>query len=460
MQLQNYVRIFSSANLSKSESFLQSDILRRHTEKEHRYGLTVHSPIHNSFKIDDEKNDENHAIKYDQDYTDAINRLANKGNKSHYKYLFDYRTVPMTNGSGYVIPLFMPEFTLLFVKMIKKKGNGKLSYPRKIKHSGITIPEDIFTDQNDIESDDLETTANSKNKNTEKSTSQRFRDSTFKSLKYIDEDFMYLKDKMKQDKYYSDDAVKQMLFMYRLNRTFPLDYLSTIFSTDNLDHFDPALITVFNRIPDIKLRCRLYNSYHQVPVGLLKIVIDTVFPLLEKTFFALLAGKCSFEALDQHLDKYFKLPLGSVTTHTLSHEKNTTSLAKNITNNITLIYEHSKDVCDEKIKYLSKKTKYKNRTTLEALLLFFIGQFNYTDDDDIFKAYDYLIGQKTSEIYKRPYSTSLFSIYSKRDLLNYISEHINIPEEQTDMDFPSPFIYDRRQLLKKTAEILNVIIDY
>ena len=124
-----------------------------------------------------------------------------------------------------------------------------------------------------------------------------------KSLRNIEESYSFMIEKMRETHYY-DDPVNRILFLYKLNRAIPLDYLSIIFTPPSDSNFDEDTILRINAIGDTIWKFLLYNKYFNDSLLSPNGAVEDDFNLIEKRFLAQLTSRYSLEELDRYLSEY------------------------------------------------------------------------------------------------------------------------------------------------------------
>lgn len=490
MMLDEYV--YYSTFLEDGQSFLDKEVLKAYTTKaEYKYfnNPSIKLKVYN---IDTELLKGHEVFKCDFDYTDRINTLVAKINKSYFKHLFDIDKIKYKGGSAYAIRLFMPTYALLFTEITKEvikkteeklrdqdsqaiqhkqenenasnDQNTKTSSKRKNtwaarfhmkKRTGIEIAE--IPSSNESQRDN---SVNQENNNSEGTidTSDQIEityENIKKTLRALEDDYIFMVDRMKEDPFY-DDPVNRLLYLYKLNRTYSCDYLSTIFLPTSSDKFSSDIILALNKVPDFEYRCSLYRAKNYCDENNPAIAIDHIFPLVEKTFLALLASKFSLEELDRHLHSYLRNPVP------IKDENN----SEQIVTYAELLIDHYLHTYSRNIG--KKESNIPNDSaTLESnqelshsglpeLFERFVENFKYKEDDDeyIYKLYDYLMNNNRP----LPSLQLPFTIYSKSDILALIIKYLDINYDQFKPIISSLNIVNRDQLIIASAHTINKLL--
>ena len=246
-----------------------------------------------------------------------------------------------------------------------------------------------------------------------------------------------------------------MLFLYKLDRAFPLDYIRVLFYTDLSNNFNKDFILTLNKIPYIKIMCILFFKYCRSNSNITADVlsdfnkaIDCIFPTIEKLFFAMLTSKYPLEKLDKYLETHCKIAIENQPVNTSVNNPNHSS--KSLFDPVRSLF------------YIENSTTpymYVNsndaKTDLPTLFTRFVKEFPYKTNESSFDIYNREMG------YCDPisYEGIPFTIHNKRDFWTFMNMYLRLPPNQEDLK-PSSDISNRTELLLSVAEILNDIIDF
>lgn len=189
--------------------------------------------------------------------------------------------------------------------------------------------------------------------------------------------------------HYYDDTVNRILFLYKLNRAIPLDFLSIIFTPSYYSNFDEDIILRINAIGDTDWKWSIYNGYGNDPLLLTNESIEDVFRHIEKHFLAQLTSKYSLEELDRYLSAYLvehrttneKSPAEEIESHFLSYYFS-------IVNNIHTCVD---PINNDNAKNSKKKENDNHKTGLPLLFEQFVSEFRYESSNNILNRFQLLL---------------------------------------------------------------------
>ena len=382
----------------------------------------------------------NKDIPFDSDFNQSLTILANNSLKSHYKYLFDYDTIQEPNGKSYVIRLFMPTYVLLFSDLIKsrqterEKDENKFTRLKKLKHSGIKIPpQQRYYDQL-----------------LPPQPAQKLMRDIKQALTDTENTYQFMVGKMKEDLYYKDH-INETLYLYKLSRVFPIQYLRTILTPSFSSNFNKDFILILNKIPDISIRSALYTkSYHKFRGFKLcdfDRAIDCIFPDIEKLFFAMLTSKYSLECLDKYLQLYSKKEIEDQLNNATSDSSNTTSKKLFDTNQGLFHTQNSHDT------FLRNILTIDDSIPLNKVFEIFVKNFHYENIETILG----LVNRLNLQAGTIEYDRFPITIHNKSDFWTFMNMYLKLPPDQNNHDSVS-HITTRTELILDIAEILNHIV--
>ena len=468
MRLDEYV--YFNLSLKKGQSFLNNDFLNKYTDiaaaqilensesskdkstKETSCNTIVIHKVKKTTKTKkaDKKSiiyalDRCKDIYFDSSFSKSISTLANKSLNSHYKYLFDYEKISEPHGQSFAIRLFMPTYELLFAHLIedrkrRSEKEGKSTRLPSINHTGIKIPH--YQQSGD----------DSKAYNLPAKKRQKLYRDIQQELSDTEDSYQFMLKKMERDQYY-EDPINKILYLYKLNRAFPVLYLQTILSSNYSYNFDKGFILTLSKIPDIVVRCELYaESYHKSRIfGLQDFdkALDCVFPDIENLFFAMLTSKYSLEDLDKHLQSYFEKESEKEsekqTEYTPATNGNVSS--KKLFDPTCSLFSSIMD------RYNAMKLPFLNlNDTLPTTFDKFVKDFPYMTPEAVYGMYDKLLGN-TNPV---DYTGLPFTIHNKTDFWIFMNNYLRLPTVNED-DLHRARITNRTELLLAVSEVLNSI---
>ncbi len=355
MRLDEYV--YFSCILPDQQSFCDNDILNKYTRLK-KSTAAISEPVATSSNMytvkrgihDQDALIEIEDLPFNNDYTQRISRRAKKYLNSYYNNLFDIDIIDKgrkTKAVSYKIRLFMPIYALLLIEdnkeLLAKLEEHKEKQSdssretqdvefsndytkeysprfRKEPPTGIAIPKgqkaalkyeaskfnNIAIPSYEIISDKCDPTEDQDSDAvffySEKQELNLFKDICNK-LRNIEDCYSSIIEKAREY-HYCDDPVSRLLFLYKLNRAIPLDYLSIIFTPPSDSNFDEDTILRINTIGDTDWKFLLYNGYYNDSLLSPNKPIEDAFSLVEKHFLAQLTSKYSLEELDRYLSAY------------------------------------------------------------------------------------------------------------------------------------------------------------
>lgn len=436
MGLDEYV--YFSSILTDHQSFCNKDILTKYTRLE-KSTAAKNEPVatlSNMYTVKRGKHDQDALIEiedlpFNNDYTQRISRRAKKYLNSYYNHLFDIDIIDKgkkTIAVSYKIRLFMPTNALLLIednkelitklKEHKEKQSDSSKRTQDVELSnrytkeysprfskklptGIAIPKgqkavlqyqatgishvvnlDYTITENTDEYDEFV-----KRIYFEDQVLEFFKD-ICNNLRNIEDCYCFMVEKATEYHYY-DDTVNRILFLYKLNRAIPLDFLSIIFTPSYYSNFDEDIILRINAIGDTDWKWSIYNGYGNDPLLLTNESIEDVFRHIEKHFLAQLTSKYSLEELDRYLSAYLvehrttneKSPAEEIDSHFLSYYFS-------IVNNIHTCVD---PINNDNAKNSKKKENANYKTGLPLLFEQFVSEFRYESSNNIFNRFQLLL---------------------------------------------------------------------
>ena len=313
MRLDEYV--YFSCTLPDNQSFCEKDVLTKYTRLK-KCSTEKSKPATTSSNLytvkrgihDHDALIEFEDLPFNNDYTQRISRRAQKYLNSYYSHLFDIDKIDKgkkTKAVSYKIRLFMPIYALLLIEDNKellakleehkekqsdssKKTQDMESSKKYTKDysphfskdppTGIEIPKaqkvkikyedskfnNIAIPSYETISDKCDPTEEQNSDAvffySEKQELNLFKD-ICKKLRNIEDCDSSIIEKAREY-HYCDDTVSRLLFLYKLNRAIPLDYLSIIFTPPSDSNFDEDSILRINTIGDTDWKFLLYNGYY------------------------------------------------------------------------------------------------------------------------------------------------------------------------------------------------------
>lgn len=355
MRLDEYV--YFSCALPDNQSFCEKNVLTKYTRLK-KCSTEKSKPATTSSNLytvkrgihDHDALIEFEDLPFNNDYTQRMSRRAQKYLNSYYSHLFDIDKIDKgkkTKAVSYKIRLFMPTYALLLIEdnkyliaklkehkenqsdSLNRSQDAELSNKytkeysprfRKEPPTGIEIPKaqkvkvtykasipninNVVISSYEKISDNCDP---SEDQDVEYLYSEDQKSELFqnicKSLRNIEESYSFMIEKMRDTHYYND-PVNRILFLYKLNRAIPLDYLSIIFTPPSDSNFDEDTILRINAIGDNIWKFLLYNKYFNDSLLSPNGAVEDDFNLIEKRFLAQLTSRYSLEELDRYLSAY------------------------------------------------------------------------------------------------------------------------------------------------------------
>jgi len=227
----------------------------------------------------------NNKLATDNQYNAKIKDRINDSQKTHQRLFYEITEISNPHGKSYYLRLFLPTLAYIFERNTAEEKTRK----PKIKYLELpNIDENIDENNNDF--------------------SYRYLNNLISdALKDMNSDYNYLVKKFLESKS-SNNYIERVLFFYKLERVFPVEFLTSVFLS-NLKSFSPDTIIELGKFPDIKTRC---NIIHQnIPFtnnsSSIKSIINAI-SLLEKYFFLFLVNQYNedYEKLEANLTDYIQ----------------------------------------------------------------------------------------------------------------------------------------------------------
>lgn len=214
----------------------------------------------------------NNAIKYPigKNFNNQIKLHIESSLKTHQKYFYETAEFPESNGNSYYIRLFLPTFAYIFENSAFEDNKRAL----KIKYNELSIY----------------------NRNNQKRSYTDLNSKIREALQGILYDYNLLIKKFIEDDR-SKDCIETLLFYYKLERVFPITFLSNVFKKAKSITYNDNYVLELSRLPDIQTRCKIFNQpayFYDIDY-----TINSIFPSFEKLFFLVL--------IMQYNNNYIKL---------------------------------------------------------------------------------------------------------------------------------------------------------
>jgi len=197
-----------------------------------------------------------------------------------------------------------------------------------------------------------------------------------------------------------------------------------------------------SKVPYINIRCYLYrqyrNEYSKYHLSDFDKAIDTIFPAIEKLFFAMLTSQYPLDKLDKYLETHLK----SLNNH---------NYTSNALFDPTCGLFNFQDSNTPHISFYRDEKK----TDLPTLFIRFVKKFPYLTDESSFYNYNKLNGNAGAI----PYENIPFTIHNRKDFWTFMNMYLKLPPDQEGSESSSE-ISNRYELLLSVTEILNNIIGH